>query len=362
MTQPQRSRLALLCFLSYFLLAPAAVVSACSTFCLRDGSRVLLGKNFDWHTGEGFLSINARHVTKTALVHPPDLPVHWTATYGSVTFNQIGREFPFGGMNEAGLVVELLWLSDTRYPPPDARPALNELQWVQYQLDTAQSVAEVLRSDAALRIAQPHAAVHYFVCDHAGNAATIEFLDGRLVAHTGAALPAPVLTNSSYARSLAYLSAPGGFGARREIASSPSSLDRFVRAASMVQHVTASDPPSLVDSAFGILDAVAQGTLTQWRIVYDVEHLQIFFTTQGQPHARTVGLHEIDFTCATPAQIMELHGDQAGQFTTYTAAQGQTLLQRVVSRLVDVGFFQQAPPPSEIAQFARYPDSVVCRP
>ncbi len=59
---------------------------------------------------------------------------------------------------------------------------------------------------------------------------------------------------------------------------------------------------------------------------------------------------------------MELTGDHAGQFTTYTTAQGQTLLQRVVSQLVDIGFFRQAPAASEIAQFAHYPDSVVCRP
>src|SRR5712691_10619886 len=79
MTQPRRSHLMLLCFVSYFLLSPAAVVSACSTFCLRDGSHVLLGKNFDWHTGEGFLSINARNVLKTAFVLPPERPARWTA-------------------------------------------------------------------------------------------------------------------------------------------------------------------------------------------------------------------------------------------------------------------------------------------
>jgi len=362
MTHWRRRRLLLCCVLSSFLLAPAAVVSACSAFCLRAGGHLLVGKNFDWYTGEGFLSLNPRHVSKTALVQPPDLPVHWTATYGSLTFNQIGREFPFGGMNEAGLVVELLWLSDTRYPAPDARPALNELQWVQYQLDTAQSVAEVLESDAALRITQPHAAVHYFVCDRAGNAATVEFLDGRLVAHTGTALPVAVLTNTNYARSLDYLSAQRGAGVRRESASSPASLDRFVRAATLVEHLTASAPPSLVDSAFGILDAVAQGSLTQWRIVYDVENFQVVFTTQARKQSQTVALHELDFGCATPRKMMELNGEQAGHFTPYDTAQGQSLLQRVVNRLVDVGFFRQAPAASEIAQFARYPDSLVCRP
>jgi penicillin V acylase-like amidase (Ntn superfamily) len=362
MTHLRQRHLLLLCVLSACLLAPVAVVRACSTFCLRDGSHVLVGKNFVWYTGEGFLSLNPRHFSKTALVQPPELPIQWTATYGSVTFNQIGREFPFGGMNEAGLVVELLWLSDTRYPAPDARPALNELQWVQYQLDTAQSVADVLRSDAVLRITQPHAAVHYFVCDRAGSAATVEFLDGRLVAHTGAALPVAVLTNSRYARSLDYLSARRGSGVRRESAASPASLDRFVRAATMVEHVTASAPSSLVDAAFGILAAVAQGSLTQWQVVYDMEHVRIVFTTQARQQAQTVALNELDFACARPREILELNGEQAGQFTPYDTAQGQFLLQRVVSRLVDVGVFRQAPAASEIAQFARYPDSVVCHP
>jgi choloylglycine hydrolase len=35
-------------------------------------------------------------MTKTAFVQPLERPVHWTVTYGSVTFNQIGREFPEG--------------------------------------------------------------------------------------------------------------------------------------------------------------------------------------------------------------------------------------------------------------------------
>ena len=91
---------------------------------------------------------------------------------------------------------------------------------------------------------------------------------------------------------------------------------------------------------------------------------QITFVSQGGAYqqAQTVALHELDFACAVPRQMMELNGEQAGQFKIYDTAQGQSLLQRVVSRLVDVGFFRQEPAVSEITQFARYPDSVVCRP
>ena len=56
--------------------------------------------------------------------------LNWTSTYGSATFNQYGREFPMGAMNEAGLVVETMMLDETEYPEADSRPAINILQWI----------------------------------------------------------------------------------------------------------------------------------------------------------------------------------------------------------------------------------------
>ena len=73
---------------------------------------------------------------------PQEKPASWVSRYGSVTFNQYGREFPNGGMNEAGLVVELMWLDDTTYPATDGRPALDCLEWIQYQLDTAATLSD----------------------------------------------------------------------------------------------------------------------------------------------------------------------------------------------------------------------------
>ena len=55
-------------------------------------------------------------------------------------------------MNEAGLVVSAMGLEQTEYPAPDARPAISAFQWIQYQLDTAATVADVIASDAELRI------------------------------------------------------------------------------------------------------------------------------------------------------------------------------------------------------------------
>jgi penicillin V acylase-like amidase (Ntn superfamily) len=122
--------------------------------------------------------------------------------YGSITFNQYGKEFPTGGMNEKGLVVELMWLDETRYPNPDQRPAVGVLQWIQYQLDNSSTTAEVIGSNSQIRISEKTAPIHFLVADAAGNVATIEFLDGKMVVHKDKELPFPVLTNDTYASSV----------------------------------------------------------------------------------------------------------------------------------------------------------------
>ena len=105
------------------LLLPVPEATACTTFCLKRGSQAVFGKNYDWGVGDGLVIVNKRGVAKTALIPPQEKPARWVSRYGSLTFNQYGRELPSGGMNEAGLALELMWLDETRYPAPDGRPA-----------------------------------------------------------------------------------------------------------------------------------------------------------------------------------------------------------------------------------------------
>ena len=127
-------------------LLVAAPVSACTSFLLPWGKQVVLGKSYDWNSGHGLLLINKRSVAKQALLLPgtPGSPARWISRFGSVTFNQYGRDLPLGGMNEQGLVVEVMWLGKTDHGGAQKKvPALNELQWIQYVLDTAKTVPEV---------------------------------------------------------------------------------------------------------------------------------------------------------------------------------------------------------------------------
>lgn len=93
------------------------------------------------------------------LIDDPN-PLGWTSIFGSLTFNQYGREFPNGGMNQAGLVVEIMKFSESKYSGPkdlhvQGIRSLNCFQWVQYQLDTAPSVGVAIKNAAAVRLANP---------------------------------------------------------------------------------------------------------------------------------------------------------------------------------------------------------------
>ncbi len=355
-----RVRIRGLAWLLALASAPLANVSApCTTFCLPGQEGAVFARNYDWQIGVGLVFVNKRNLSKTALVGPQDTPAAWTSRYGSLTFNQYGREFPLGGMNEAGLVVELMWLSDTGYPARDERPALRELAWIQYQLDSCRSVEEVLATDAKLRILGDSVPVHFLVCDSAGGMATVEFLGGEMVVHRGDSLHISALTNSPYAKSLEYLEGFQGFGGDQPVSSSTGSLDRFVRAACGVVDYDASPAEETVAYAFGILADVSQGLHTRWSIVYDVENLTIHFKTQVSPTIKTLELASFDFSPTTPCRTLDIDtprpGDAGAFFVDYTTEANRELIfeaWKSTSFLADT-------PDETLNLLAEYPETLV---
>ena len=79
--------------------------------------------------------VNPRNLEKVALVITSEKPVKWVSKFGSITFNQMGREVPFGGINESGLVVEHMALDEVVFPSKDNRYVIRAFQWIQFQLD-----------------------------------------------------------------------------------------------------------------------------------------------------------------------------------------------------------------------------------
>ena len=285
-------------------------VYPCTTFCIKDNENIVFGRNLDFSIGFGHVIINKRNVTKTALVFPPENPMTWTSKYGSITFNQMGREFPYGGMNEAGLVIDQMWLNTTKYPELDDRYGLTELQWVQYQLDNSATINDVIASDAQVRISfQSYAPIHFLLCDKQGDMATIEYIDGKFVYHKGKDLPITVLSNSTYEESVNFAKKFIEFGGNDTIPKTNKSLDRFALAASMVKKFDESKSEDIIDYSYNILYTVSQGEATHWSIVYDIANMKIYYKTYGNRKTRILNLEDFNFSCETPVLITDIENN-----------------------------------------------------
>jgi choloylglycine hydrolase len=327
-------------------LAGARTADACTTFLLERGGARVVGKSYDWHMGQGLVMVNKRGVAKQSLPGKPgDRPARWVSRHASVTFNQYGRELPNGGMNDAGLVVEIMWLDDSVYEKRDERPTLNELQWIQYQLDTHASVADMVAAAAAHRVSPLYAAVHYLACDKTGACAAFEYLGGKQVVTPGAR----ALTNHSYAASVAWTAAqrgaPTGMG----------SLARFARASRHAAAVTPTPDPTA--AAFAVLDEVRSSD-SRWNIVYDPVHMRVHFRTRTSPAIKTLDASKLDPSCARAVTLIDIDaaagGDVAARLRPYDEATNRNLIERSVRRIRD------RLPPGSVDALVAYPAALAC--
>jgi choloylglycine hydrolase len=319
---------------------------ACTTFMLERGAERVVGKSYDWHMGQGLVIVNKRGVAKQSLpVKPGDTSARWQSRHASVTFNQYGREFPNGGMNDAGLVVEIMWLDSSAYERADSRPTLNELQWIQYQLDNFATVAEMTAAAPGLRVSPVYARVHYLACDKSGACAAFEHVGGRQVVTPGAR----ALTNHSYAESVAWAAK------QPQPPAGPGSLPRFARAARQAAAPPAGDP---VAAAFGLLDNV-RWEQSQWNIVYDPVHLRVSFRTRVNRKIKTLDLGKLDASCGRPVTLLDIDadasGDVTGQLRPYETSTNRNVLERSVRRI------RSQLPAGAVDLLVAYPAAQACK-
>jgi penicillin V acylase-like amidase (Ntn superfamily) len=324
-------------------LTLARASDACTTFLVGD----TVGKCYDWRMGQGMVVLNPRGLTKAALpLAPTDRPAQWRADHASITFNQYGRELPNGGMNDAGLVVEVMWLDETSLPGADARPTVNELQWIQWALDRWSSVEELTTHAEEIRVSRVSGRVHYLACDKSHACAAFEYVGGKLVVSQGAALLAPVLTNNTYADSASALQRYRGFGGATAIPSGSGSLDRFVRAASLVRAGA---------SAQKILESVRNRS-SQWEIVYDLANLKVSWQTRAIPALKTIDFGKLAAGCDRPVKAMDmdapLSGDVTHRLEPYTQAADRALVDRSLAGM--------KLPEGTAARVADYPERLMC--
>lgn len=262
----------------------------------------------------------------------------WTSTYGSV----IASAYESGtsdGMNEKGLVANMLYLAESEYPPDDKRPTLVTGAVVQYLLDNFATVEEAV---AAMRreefrvvtVTAPNGAkgtVHFSISDASGDSAIFEYIKGKLVIHHGRLYQ--VMTNSPvYSDQLALYEYWRQIGGTVMLPGTNRAADRFARASFYINAAAQSaDMREAVAAVFSVMRNVSVprgiSTPTQpnisstiWRTVADQKNRVYFFEGTASPSVVWVQLNKIDFTPDAGVRKLTLHGnpdlggDQTGNF------------------------------------------------
>lgn len=300
-----------------FLVFPLEI-KACSAFMCKAENGVYLAKNFDWQHSHGYLVKNNKGVLKHAYNFKDVEGVSWVSKYGSITFNQIGKEFPFGGMNQEGLVVEQLWNTDhCEYEVFKNTPFISELEWIQYQLDNYKTVDEVVKYVNQLSIAPVMATIHYFVADQTGHSVIIEFIDGetRVIENT---TKQQWITNSSYENSEDYRKLNQFKVDKR----SGTSLDRYCHLTKSVSKLNLEQSITL-DTVFNTLLST-KTTATQWMIAYNLTDKEITFLSRDFPNRKTIRLETFNFK-DIPTSYSNINSDKI-VFKEYKSENNKALL------------------------------------
>ncbi len=355
--------------IAVFLLFMGNYAFSCSTIAIPKSPEKWVLKSYDWHQPHGTIFINPKGLKKRGF-HLKDIKrPSWTSKFGSLTFNQHGRELPLGGINEAGLVVEIMWLNESKYGAGKSGEYLNEMQWIQYHLDRFSTVKEVTKSALEIGISSLYAKVHYLVCDTDGECATIDFLSDAKppVIRTGSELPYWALTNDSYDASVEGAKKYLVFGGTKKGPDvlSQGSIDRFVKGA-LGSSLYKPDTTTPTQDVMAILKSVGQGDYTKYNIAYDRKANRVYFRTHTRPSTKWVDLSTFNFKCIkavengpdTGAKLLNMNllkeGDVSADFEAYTMAANVKLIEDGLKEVADLL------PDGALKKLALYPDSLKC--
>lgn len=344
MTSRRPARLPALALATLMALTAGAAPALACTRLVYPGpeGNVVTARSMDWKDDiPTNLWILPRGIARDGKAGPNS--IRWTARYGSLIAT--GYDIAtVDGVNEKGLAANVLWLTESEYPPFDGtKPGLAISLWGQYVLDNFASVAEAvaaLRTEpftvvtADLPDGSRLATLHMAISDGSGDSAVIEYIAGRQVIYHGRQYQ--VMTNSpSYDQQLALSSYWRDIGGLTFLPGTNRAADRFARAAFYVNALPKeADPDIAVASTFSVIRNVSVPyglntpdqpfvSSTRWRSVIDHRRGLYFFESALTPNTFWVSLGQIDFSGETgrvrkldlgPNQVHTYAGNATGAF------------------------------------------------
>lgn len=260
----------------------------------------------------------------------------WISRYGSV----VATGYDAGttdGINEAGLVANLLYLVEAEYGADDGSlPLISISLWAQYVLDCFGTVAEAVDALGAepfvvLAPTIPNgspASLHLAISDAGGDSAIFEYVGGRLAVHHGRQYQ--VMTNSPiYDEQLALNRYWESIGGLTWLPGTNRAADRFARASFYINAIPQTSDTQL--ALAGVLGVVRNVSVplgittpdqpnissTIWRSIADHKRRVYYFDSATSPNVFWVPLAELNLDEGAAVQKL-LPGD--GRFYSGNAA------------------------------------------
>ncbi|WP_343595447.1 linear amide C-N hydrolase [Acinetobacter sp.] len=304
----------ILCATSLLLVADWTM--ACTRVVyLGDNQNVMTARSMDWKSDmQTNLWILPSQVKRSGMAGPKS--IHWTSKYGSVVATGYDISTT-DGVNEKGLVANLLWLVESQYPDPKTatKPPLSISLWAQYVLDNFATVNEAVAAlqkepftivTDAIPGEKRLATLHLSISDASGDSAIIEYINGKQVIHHNRSYQ--VMTNSpTFDQQLALNTYWQQIGGTVMLPGTNRASDRFARA-SFYTHAIPKNAPtketlasvfSVIRNAsvpFGLNTAEEPNiSSTRWRTVVDHKNKLYFFESAVSPNVFWVDLKDINF-------------------------------------------------------------------
>jgi len=268
--------------------------------------------------------------------------IEWTSRYGSVIASSWDIAAP-DGMNEKGLVANMLWLVQSQYPAFNKdgnKKGLTIAAWAQYALDNFATVAEAVeafRKEDFVIVTDfipgtdKYTTVHLSLSDPSGDNAILEYIQGKLVIHHDPAYT--VMTNDPvFEEQLAINKYWEHIKGNVFLPGTNQASDRFVRASYYIHAIPQTDNTRIavasvmsvirnVSVPYGIsIEGFPNLSTTQWRVVADQKNLVYYFETALTPNTFWVSLKDIDFSEKSGSRVLKTDkqqtyaGEVSGQF------------------------------------------------
>ena len=299
-----------------FSVIPQKRVRAC-TRVVYQGNKdmVITGRTMDWKEDtRSNIWIFPRGMERNGEVGKD--PMRWKSKYGSVVTSAYDI-CSTDGMNEKGLVANLLWLAESSYPQwNDEKPALSNAAWMQYMLANiatmSEAVSEITKNtfdvvSDMMPDGTRMATLHLSISDATGDNAIFEYIDGKLNIHHNRSYQ--VMTNSPvFDQQLALDDYWKTIGGTTFLPGTNLSADRFVRASFYINAIPKTeDTRTALASVFSVIrnTSVPFGistpdqpniSSTRWRTVSDQKDKVYYFESTFYPNVFWVDFKDVDFS------------------------------------------------------------------